>query len=369
MPILNPIEALLDRNLIESLLPDFVLAFAFFTSLFYAVLGQRFGQQRPAVVMSATMGMALSLGLVWWEQANGYSIRHLGPLAAGFAVLVLAGVIYQAVRKVGGNWAGAGIAIGACLLIGWTLGDDWPVRGEIVQTLTTVLLLVGIGAFLLHRRGAPFVGSSPELAAIRHDMTDLTEDRTVSDRLRSGFKRVQSMAGDLQKRPNKAIDVFSQLKRMLPAEGWLTDRMARLREKAHNMRAGHIARIVELEKAFKDLPVDAKRKAAEEIKTRYKEQKLDHRLERLDHAVAEAEKRIKILTRQAQVYLRQHDHRRLVDVLEQASKLQEHNAKLLKSISRTEETLIKFAVQAAKQAQGVAKKDTSGKLKPPGDSR
>ena len=96
---------------------------------------------------------------------------------------------------------------------------------------------------------------------------------------------------------------------------------------------------------------------------------MDHRLERLDHAVAEAEKRIKILTRQAQVYLRQHDHRRLVDVLKQASKLQEHNAKLLKTISRAEEKLIKFAEQAAKQAPGVAKKYDSGKLRPPGDSK
>jgi len=69
---------------LESLLPDFVLAFAFFTSLTYAVLGKRFEQQRPAIAMSAAIGFALSIGLVWWEQSNGFSIKDLGPIAIGY---------------------------------------------------------------------------------------------------------------------------------------------------------------------------------------------------------------------------------------------------------------------------------------------
>ncbi len=364
MPVTNPMDYLLDRRWLESLLPDFVLAFAFFTSVIYAAVGPRFGQQRPAVAISATMGMALSIGLVWWEQINGYSIRNLGPVAVGFAILLLAGVIYQAVRRVGGNWSGAGIAIGACLLIGWTLGAEWPVRDAIVQTLTTVLLLVGIAAFLLHRRGAPFVRAAPELNDLRHDMTDLHGDQGVSDRLTRGFRRLRRKAKTLFDRPEESVDVFAQLRRMLPAEGWLTERMARLREKSHHMRAGHIARIADLKKAFGDLPAEAKRKAAKEIAARYEEQRLDHRLERLDRAVAETEKRIKELTRQAQEHLRQHNNRRLVDVLGQASKLQAHNAKLLRTITRTEQRLMKLAEQAAKQAQGVAKKDAFGALKP-----
>ena len=51
-------------DLFDTVLPDFVLSFAFFTSVIYAVLGRRFGQQRPAVAMSAALGMALSIGLV-----------------------------------------------------------------------------------------------------------------------------------------------------------------------------------------------------------------------------------------------------------------------------------------------------------------
>ena len=77
------------EDLLESYLPDFILAFAFFTSVVYAVLGKRFEQQRPAIAMSAAIGFALSIGLVWWEQANDFSIKNLGPIAVGFALLLL----------------------------------------------------------------------------------------------------------------------------------------------------------------------------------------------------------------------------------------------------------------------------------------
>ncbi len=106
MDLSNPFSDVALGELFETLLPDFILAFAFFTALTYAVLGKRFDRQRPAIAMSTAMGLALSVGLVWWEQRNGLSIRNLGPLAVGFAIIVLAGVMYQAIRQVGGSWAG-----------------------------------------------------------------------------------------------------------------------------------------------------------------------------------------------------------------------------------------------------------------------
>jgi hypothetical protein len=120
----NPFSSFAFGEIFDSVLPDFVLAFTFFTALIYAVLGKRFGQQRPAIAASAALGLALSVGLVWWEQASGMSIRNLGPVAVGFAVLILAGVIHQAVRQTGGNWAGAGIALGASLLVAWIMGTN-----------------------------------------------------------------------------------------------------------------------------------------------------------------------------------------------------------------------------------------------------
>ncbi|MCK4342534.1 MAG: hypothetical protein KAY37_12515 [Phycisphaerae bacterium] len=348
----NPLEYLAFGDWLDTFVPDFVLAFAFFTALIYTVLGRRLGMQRPAIAVSAALGAALSAGLVWWEQDNGLSIRNLGPIAVGFAIILLAGVIYQSLRRVGGNWAGAGIAIGACILVGWTLGIDWPGAPEIMQTVAGAMLTVGILAFLLHRKGAfgqlPRV--SQELADTRHDMSDLYEDRRVSNRLGNAFRSVQDKATSLFDHPEGADDVMLQLKRMLPAEGWLTERMARLRAKAHLMRKGHIARIEGLRMEFGQLPPKAKEKAATEIAARYKELKIDVRIERLDKAVAENERRIRQLTQRAQGHVQAHEHQELVQVLDAASKLQAHNARLLKIIERTEAKLSRIAKTLAKQA-------------------
>jgi len=89
MRLRNPFVNLAIGQLFETLLPDFVLAFAFFTSIAYAVLGKRFGQQRPAMAMSATLGFALSVGLVWWEQANEFSIRDLARLLPFYMITLL----------------------------------------------------------------------------------------------------------------------------------------------------------------------------------------------------------------------------------------------------------------------------------------
>ncbi len=64
MPLSTLITDLTSGGLWQTLLPDFVLAFTFFTAIIYAVLSRRFGEQRPAVAMSAALGMALSAGLV-----------------------------------------------------------------------------------------------------------------------------------------------------------------------------------------------------------------------------------------------------------------------------------------------------------------
>jgi hypothetical protein len=201
----NPVEYLIHGDWLDTILPDFVLSFVFFTALIYAVLGRRMGHQRPAVAASAALGAALAAGLVTWEQYNDLSIRHLGPIAAGFGLIVLAGVIYQSIRGIGGSWAGAGIAIGACLLVGWTIGVDWPARPEIVQTVMVVTLTVGVLAFMLHRRGA-FAGAPHAPAGFiesRRDMTDVTEDRSVSDRVVSGLHHLRANAADLWQRPGE----------------------------------------------------------------------------------------------------------------------------------------------------------------------
>lgn len=304
--------------------------------------------------------MALAVGLVWWEQANDLSIRNLGPIAVGFAIIILGGVIYQSIRGSGGSWAGAGIALGACLLIGWLLGLDWRLDPRIIQTLTTVALTVGVLAFLLHRRGLQGSGFSAigraataEFDEARHDASDLYQDERLSRHLGKGLRALKKKASGLFDHPEGADDVALQLRRMLPAEGWLTEHLARLREKAHNMRIGHITQVEEIGKHLGELLLPARRKAASEMAALYKELRFDERLERLDRAVAANEQRIRQLTAAAEEALSRQDHRHLVDILNQAGKLQKHNSTLLKAIRRTEDHLENAAKRVAERARGV----------------
>lgn len=358
MSFYNPFSDLLGGNLFDTLLPDFVLAFAFFTALAYAVFGRRFGTQRPAVAMSGAVGLALAIGLVWWEQANELSIKNLGPIAAGFAVIILGGVIYQSIKGSGGSWAGAAIGVGVCLLVGWILGLDWRLDPRVTQTLTTVALTVGVLAFLLHRRGLsghglPALGraANEEYDEARHDASDLYQDVRASRRVGKGLRQLEKKAGDLFDHPEGADDVALQLRRLLPAEGWLTQHLARLREKAYRFRVGQITQIEEIQGHLAQMPIPERRRAASELAALYKELRFDERLERLDRAVAANELRVKQLTKAAEEALGRQDHRRLVDILNQASRLQRHNSSLLKTIRRTEERLEGAAKQVAQRAR------------------
>jgi hypothetical protein len=188
-------------------------------------------------------------------------------------------------------------------------------------------------------------------------MTDLHQDRRTARGLGKSLRHLKREARDLRRHPDEhrgeAADILVQLRRILPAEGWLTERMARLREKAHFIRKGHIARIKELEQHMAGLPPEVSRKAARELPARYKELNLDQRLERLDRAVAENERRIRDLTRQAEADLEASNYSALANVLNAASKLQQHNEKLFNAIDRTEARLMAAAKQAGRRSQGV----------------
>ena len=127
---------------------------------------------------------------------------------------------------------------------------------------------------------------------------------------------------------------------MLPAEGHLTERLAGLRQMIQHLQRGNIERIEGLQKDFSRLPAEAKARTAKELQARYKEMKLDQRLERLDAAVAENERRIRQITRQSQEYTAAHAYRKLADLLQEAQKLQKHNSRLFALIDRTQKKLI-----------------------------
>jgi hypothetical protein len=354
----SPFSNLALGQLFESLLPDFVLGFTFFTALTYAVLARRFGQQRPAIAMSAAVGVALASGLVWWEYENGWSVRNLGPLAVGFAVILLAMIMFQGIKQTGGSWSGAFIAFGASILVAWVLGLRWPVADGIIQTLAVVGLIGGIVFFVAHTRGHSPPGhfipaaTGPELNQVRHDMRDLYEDEHVGDRIDGFLTNLRRRTDVFVQHPDDAPNILAQLRRVLPAEGWLTERMAHLRELAHNVRKGHLQRIDELRHIMDKLPPDAHKTAADELAARYEELKLDKRLERLDWAVAEVEQRVRRLTQDAERAVAQYDYRKVNELLENAEKLQAHNQRLFKLIDRTEDKLAKTARDLAKKFGG-----------------
>jgi hypothetical protein len=359
----NPFQSLGWEHVFDSALSDFVLAFAFFTAVIYAVLAKRFDHQRSAVTASAALALALSVGLVWWEQSVGLSIRNLGPWAVGFAIIILAMVMYQAIRQTGGSWAGAALALGGSLLIGWALGMRWQVAQEIIQTVITVMLIVGMVAFLLHRQagrgGTPWSGLAgsahepePQLRSERNDLRDLQRGRQLSNRLVKRFKQLEREADHLHEHPEDAQDIMLQIRRMLPAEGWLTERLAGLREKLRYVEQGEAHRIKELEAMFGRLSPEERARVLKKIAEHYKEVKLDVRLDRLDGAVAENERRIIQLTREAQACVAADDAKKLHDVLKAAEKLQKHNSRLFKLIDSTEKKVLGISRQLAQGQSG-----------------
>ena len=346
------------ETLLHEFFPDFVLAVAFFTALCFAALSDRFSK-RSAAVASLAVGVALSTGLVWWEAQHGYSIRSLGPIAVGFALLLLAAVMYRAINAIGGTIAGLSFTFGASILIGWILGIPWPLNEQVLQTITTVALLVGLLALGNHRqdnrRWRPQTPAA--VPSVRNDPVRLYRDRHVADMLAKQLRRARHEADFLDDRPELENDLMLQLRRILPAEGYLTERLAELRERAHHIREGHVARIEEIREAISKLPPEGQRKLGDELASRFKELKLDLRLERLDRACAEAERRIRHVTAEAAEALKRHDYRRVTSLLEAAQKLQAHNAKLFKIIDRTETKLISAARHVAGQNMGVKESD------------
>ena len=354
MRLVNPLDNLAIGELFDTLLPDFVLAFAFFTALIYAVLGRRFGRERPAVVMYGVLGLAMAAGLVWTEHEQGWSVRDLGPLALGFLIILLGMILYKAIKQVGGSWGGAGIALGGSLLVASIMGMHWPVDEAVVSTVITVALTVGILASVIHGHGSrahwAALPQRKAFANIRHDMTDLYRGRRVGNALGTRFRKLRREAVHVPEHPQEAMDMMRRLDQMLPAEGWLTQQFERLRTRAHAMRNGQLGKIDELRHVMGRLPRQARDAMTKELAARYQQLKLDLRLERLEKVVAENERRVRDLTQQAQQALSQSDYRALVDLLADAEKLQKHNSDLLKTLERTEQKLAGTTAQAAKES-------------------
>ncbi len=354
----NPFSWLAVDRLFDTLLPDLVIALVFFTALIYAVLSKHFGRQRTAVVMSIALGVALATGLVWWEDQRGWSVRQLGPMAVTLVIVLSAGVVYRAVGRIGGSWAGAGIALSFGMLTARILGLNWPLSPEVIQWIAAVALIVGLLALLVHlhfRRfpiGAVAYFGNTEVADLRDGLDDVRRNRRVARSVWDGFRRLRKDSELLSTHPSDARDTAAQIRRILPAEGWLTERLARLRAKADRVRNGHVQRIDELRHVIRRLPAEARRRAARELTDRYRQLRLDGKLARLEKDVGKNERTITLLTGQAEAALARRDYRRLTKLLESAERLQGKNARIFGAIDHIEQRLAKIARRVAQEAAG-----------------
>jgi len=183
-------------------------------------------------------------------------------------------------------------------------------------------------------------------------MRDLRRGRKVSRQLDRRFEDLVKRSQDAFTEPADAQDIVQTLHRMLPAQGWLTERLAQLREKAYRLREGHVARIEVVRELASKMPAEGKRKLSNQLREEYKQLGLATRLERLDKSVAANEKRIGELTRDAEKAAKRYDFRRLHDAVKEAEKLQKHNSSLIKLIEQTEKKVESIAKKAAREAGG-----------------
>ncbi|OPY89832.1 MAG: hypothetical protein A4E72_00950 [Syntrophus sp. PtaU1.Bin208] len=361
----NPLPEFAFGAFLQTYLPDLILAFAFFTSICFAVLSRQFQQKRPAIAASAALGLALSLGLLWWEQANQLSIRNLGPIAVGFILLVIGLTLYAAVRQLGGSWVGALFTLCFCIFIAQIAEIGMPINQQTIQAIIMVTVILGVMAFISSQARQSF--HFPPIVPIRREapisLTELFRDRHLSNDLQQNIRHIRHKSRQPDPNMEETNDIVRQLQRMLPAEGYLTQRMAQLRSRVFQIRNGHVARLEETRKILENIPANAKKKASEQLIAKYQKMiGIDTRLERLETVVTENEKHIRNLTRQAQEYANRFNYEGLYDCLKQAEQLQKHNSRIIRLISHTENKLNHLAQTTANEVkQNEAKKSSPPK--------
>lgn len=341
---------------------DFLIAFTFFCALCFAILSRRFEHRRSAAMMSAALGAALAIGLMTWQVRTGWRISDLGPIAAGFGLIVLAMVIHQAIRRVGGHWAGAAVALGATILISSTLNIPWPVSDQTLSAVSSLILIMGAGLWLLHHGRGTGLPSNAAAMGTGDQTRDLTAARFAKNQVHEidDVRRVEKQIGrsiDTLEQATRAppqsqqqlTQITQQLAQLIPAEGHVTKRLAGLRARAALTRNGHLARLRALSKQIPRMTPAEARLGAQRVRAAYRAAGFDRRIERLDAAAVEVERRVQRLTAQAQALARAGQIEHLHELLKQAQKLQAQEHKLLKIINRDEKRLFAMAIKELKK--------------------
>lgn len=378
----------------QNYLVDFFLAFTFFLAISFAVLSRRFNHARAVAAMSASLGAALALGLVAWEVRSGWRVQDLGPIAAGFAMIVLAIVIHQAIRKLGGDWAGGAVALGAVMLIGLVLDIPWLASHGTVSAIATLAILVGTGMWILHHTPSPgssAPGSGARLAgaavglpwsqrggkqalnearATQQQVYDVDNVQRVERQLKRSLDQLEqatrspspgsagpgstpALGGPTLDTNDRIETIRHQLAELIPVEGQVTRRLADLRARAVLAEKGHLARLRKLTGQIPKMTPDQARIGAMQVRAAYKEAGFYRRIERLDAAAVEVERRVLQLTAQAEALARTGQVNHLHRLVDGAQQLQRQAVKLITLIERDETKLLALVMREVKLDPGV----------------
>ncbi|MFN3166981.1 MAG: hypothetical protein ACE37H_07950 [Phycisphaeraceae bacterium] len=362
----------------DGLIIDLGIALVFFTALSFAVLGPRFAHQRSAAAMSAALGMALSTGLVAWEVRSGLRLADLGPIAAGLGLIMIALVIYQAVKRVGGQWAGVFTALGAALLIGQVLavpGLQIILQGVLGPLAALGLIAAGAATLAMRTRGSVqgvsnasgketfWPPSTPSTTISREEalqdknepVRDAAEQvhaiddvQRINHRLDEHLALATNNAKMLPAQPELAALLRRQLSAVLPESQAVTRRLADLRAKTQMLRQGHIAKIRRLAPQIPKLPPDAARVASEQLREAYKEARLEERIDRLDRAAIHAEQQIDEVITTVNRLLDAGRYDQAAKVLHDTEKLARQVQRLIKQIEKDEQKVLALAVKATR---------------------
>jgi len=352
------------KVLYSGYLPDFLIAFTFFTSLCLATLHKRFNHHSAETGLAVSLGLALATGLVWWEYEHSLSIRNLGSIGILLAFVVAVIIVYHVLEHLGSKSASWIIAI-ALILIFLSLYTPLDLDLSVLYTLIFACILLG---FVVHaikvsprETYRPVIGLSrapPEIIEADLDLKRLHRDRNLNFNLDKHLRTLKNTTEMLERDPNEASEVYSQISALLPVEGYLTRRMAKLRKMAHHVRKGHIARLKETKSLVSRLSSKSLARASAKLIHGYQnELDMDKRLERLDAAVAANERRILELLRKAREYSQVHRFQDIPDLIKHAERLQYHNAKLFETIERTERKLSNLAFRIVKEQKEACEND------------
>ncbi len=350
---------------------DFLIALVFFTALAFAVLGRRLGHARAGAAASAALGFALALGLAAWEVNTGWRISDIGPIAAGFGLIVIALVIYHAMKKIGGQWAGVLIALGSASLIGQVL--SLPGLSNLLHGV--VLPLVGIGLLaagmmrLSHHHQTPYPNVSPSNAITPAPIAvpapnDLEEVRDsqeqvhaiddvhrLADRIERTLSDTDRYGRALPAHPDLARLIRQQVDAVLPATQQITRQLAELRAHTELVRRGHLAKIRRLAPVVPKLDPTAARLASKRLRDLYDEASLGQRLERLDQAAAATEQRITQTITSVRQSLDAARYHEAASALRRAELLGRQAKKLIAQIDKQQKRVLALAIDAAKQSK------------------